>query len=314
MSEPKNHHLLPGFYLRGFCNPEVHEREEHERDRSRCWVWAYDKERGRPRRRGVKTLSVERHYYSADAPDGERDSQPERTLARIEGNASQVIRSLRYGSAPRPEELIRLAIFVATMKFRVSSYRPYTRRHVAENKERIRNRAFPSKEALREDLRRYGHPEAEEPETVERIFRDIHSGARELTVTKNHMLENMFDHSRTVAKALLEFDWTFLWAPERTSFVTSDDPVLVLGPDLKAPSGYVGEAGFASPGATKVLPLTQHVCLVVGDDNHSVSHGQADRDTVRRINLEQTRHYERWLIARDEALLVSLVHWHASSS
>lgn len=303
MSDPKDHHLLPGFYLRGFCNPEVHGREKHERDRSRCWVWVYDKEQGRPRKRGVTTLSVERHYYSADAPYGRRDAQPERTLARIEGNASQVIRSLRCGSDPRPEELDRFAIFVATMKFRVSSYRPYTRRHAAENKERIRKRAFPSKEALREDLRRHGHPEAKEPETVERIFRDIHCGARELSVTKNHMLENMFDHSRTVAKALLGFDWTFLWAPENTSFVTSDDPVLVLGSDLRAPSGYVGEAGFASPGATKVLPLTQRVCLVVGDEKHSVGHGRADRDTVRRINIEQTRHYERWLIARDEALV-----------
>jgi hypothetical protein len=76
MSEPKNHHLLPRFYLSGFCNKVIHAREEHDRDRSRCRVWVHDRERGQIRERGVKKLSVERHYYSADTPDSGRDPHP----------------------------------------------------------------------------------------------------------------------------------------------------------------------------------------------------------------------------------------------
>ena len=34
-----------------------------------------------------------------------------------------------------------------------------------------------------------------------------------------------------------------------------------------------------------------------------MSHGRLDREAVRHLNLEQARHYERWLIARDEPLV-----------
>ncbi len=65
MTDPKKHHLLQRFYLSGFCSPEVHKREDHERYRSRCRVWVHDKEASGGdciRQRGVKNLSVERHY------------------------------------------------------------------------------------------------------------------------------------------------------------------------------------------------------------------------------------------------------------
>jgi hypothetical protein len=109
------------------------------------------------------------------------------------------------------------------------------------------------------------------------------------------------------AKMLLQQDWTFAWALEGGSFATSDDPVLVLNADLRAPSNYMGEVGFATPGARKVLPLSQDVCLIVGSGKHSISHGRVERKVVRLINLEQAKHYERWLIACDEALVRRLI-------
>jgi hypothetical protein len=196
---------------------------------------------------------------------------------------------------------------MASMKFRVSSYRQWSQRYATDNEVDIKRRTFPTPEALREDLRWHGRLEAEDPDTVEQAFRDIHSGALTITLTKNHMLEHMFQHSQKIARALLVLDWTFAWAPKETSFATSDDPVLVLGPDLEAPEGFFGEVGFASPGATKVLPLNQDVCLVVGSQAHSVSHGRLDREVVRFLNLQQTKHYERWLIARDKPLVQRLV-------
>jgi len=106
---------------------------------------------------------------------------------------------------------------------------------------------------------------------------------------------------------LLQQNWTFAWALKGGSFATSDDPVLVMGPDLRAPSSYMGEVGFATPGARKVLPLSQDLCLIVDSGKHSISHGRVERETVRLINLEQAKHYERWLIARDEALVKRLI-------
>lgn len=307
MSAPKNQHLLPRFYLSGFCNPEVHRREGHERDKSRCRVWTHDKEQGRIRERGVKNLSVERHYYSADTPGGGRDAEPERVLAGLEDRAARVIRGLQFGSELRPEQEGIFAVFAASMKFRISSYRPFSRSHAARNETRIKEAAFPSVEALIEDLRRAGRPEAEDSEFVERVFREVRSDEYELKLTKNHDIEHMFRHTRKVAGVMLEQEWIFAWAPDGTSFATSDDPVLVLDLNLKAPKDFMGGFGFASAGVTKVLPLTQCVCLIIGSSRRAIGHVRLDRETVRQLNLEQTRHYARWLIARDEALVRCLV-------
>lgn len=279
-------------------------------------MWVHDKEPAEDqdpvRKRGVKNLSTETHYYSVEMRDGGYDPKPERVLGRLEGRAARIIGGLHYGSGLDPKEQAALAVFVALMKFRVSSYRKWSRGYVAENEARIKERAFPSVEAMREDLRRLGLPEAEDRERIERAFRDVHSGDLKMILSKNHMLEHMFSHSQKIAETLLQFDWTFAWAQDGTSFATSDDPVLVLDEDLQTPEDFFGKVGFASPGTTKVLPLRQDVCLVIGSGEHEIAHGRLGREMVRRLNLKQINHYERWLIARDEALVKRLVDSNSS--
>ena len=303
---PKRQHLLPKFYLAGFCNPETHAKEGHRRGGDDCVLWVHDRDRGEVRRRGAKKLTVRTHYYSAETPDGVPDTSPEEVLAGIEGRAAPVISRLRRGSGVSEREQAHLALFVASMKFRASGYRPYSESHWRQNEARIRERAFPSLEVLAKRLERAGLPEAKDPKLIERTFGQIRSGEWELELGKNHYIEHLFRLTRKVAWALLRFDWTFVWAPKGYSFATSDDPVLVLGPDGRAADDFLGEHGFASPGARKVCPLTQEVCLLVGWQGRSVKHVGARRDFARLLNQEQTRHYERWLVARDEALVSRL--------
>lgn len=94
MSVPKDHHLLPAFYLRGFCNGELHEGEAHEDNPKRCRVFIHDRDRGKCRGRGVKNVAVERHFYSADTPGGGRDPEPEKMLGVLETRASLIVRGL----------------------------------------------------------------------------------------------------------------------------------------------------------------------------------------------------------------------------
>lgn len=307
MTSPKSQHTLPRFYLSGFCDREIHRREDHERDRSRCRVRVHDKDQDRLRVRGVKKLTTESHYYSLETPGGGTDASAEEALSRLEGAAAPIIRSLYFGRSLSREEAEVLAVFFASMKFRVGSYRPFAHRHVDENRERIKATAFPSPGAVERALRRDGHPEAEDRKAVRRIFRQARYGSMALNLTKNHNIGHMFDHSRKAARVLLTQDWTFAWAPRGAAFVTSDDPVLLLGPDLEAPGSYWDDVGFASPEVTKILPLTQRVCLVIGSGAPSVGHVRLDEDGVRFLNVRQARHYVRWLIGRDEAHLRGLL-------
>lgn len=270
-------------------------------------MWVHDKEQDDVRVRGVKKLTTENHYYSLETPGGGTDAYPEQQLSRLEGAAAPIIKKLYFGRGLSREEAEVLAFFFASMKFRVGSYRPFAHDHVEENKERIKASAFPSLEAVERALRRDGHPEAEDPQAVQRIFHEARYGPMALSLTKNHNIGHMFDHSRKVAHVLLTQDWTCAWAPRGAAFVTSDDPVVLLGLDLEAPESYWGDAGFASPDATKVLPLTQRVCLVIGSGPPSVGHVRLDEDGVRFLNVRQARYYVRWLIGRDEAHLRDLL-------
>ncbi len=266
-------------------------------------MWVHDKEQDYVRVRGVKKLTTENHYYSLETSGGGTDAYPEEALSRLEGAAAPIIRNMYFGRGLSREEAEVLAVFFASMKFRVGSYRPFAHRHLDENRERIKARAFPSQEAVERALRRDGHPEADDRKAVRRIFREARYGPMALNLTKNHNIGHMFDHSRKVALVLLNQDWIFAWAPKGAAFVTSDDPILLLGSDLEAPESYWGDVGFASPHATKVLPLTQRVCLIVGSEAPSVGHIRLDEDGVRFLNVRQARHYVRWLIGHDEALL-----------
>ena len=96
LSEPKNHHLLPRFYLSGFCDSQSRSRESYKRQggRPQCRVWVHDRQQGCIEERSVKTLTVRRHYYSSDTPGGGRDARPEKALAELEDRVAPILKRL----------------------------------------------------------------------------------------------------------------------------------------------------------------------------------------------------------------------------
>lgn len=302
MSSPKDHHLLPAFYLRGFCNGETHKGQAHEDAPKRCRVFIHDRDRGECRGRGVKNVAVERHFYSADTPESGRDSEPEEKLGVLETRAARVTRGLGYGKGLTDVQRAWLARFVAYMKFRTPAFRTWTELFAEQNAKVLKELYFPTVDSMHEYLRSRGIPVDEVPEKIEELYGRVHDEGYKLPVTKNYMLLRMFELGDKVAEVLFSFDWTFAWADKRTSFVTSDDPLIVLDERMEPPNTYSGDVGVASPNTTKVLPLRQDVCLLIGTGAPSIRHVRLDRKAVRELNLKQARHYDRWLIARDEEL------------
>jgi Protein of unknown function (DUF4238) len=308
MTVPKRHHLLPEFYLRGFCNQALHEAEDHKSNPSRCRVWIYDRTQDQYRERGVKNVAVERHFYSADTLEGGRDAEPERQLSVLEGKAARIIRSLRPGCGLTSLQRAWLARFVAVMRFRTPTFRTGAESFADQKMPEIKQGLFPTVDSLRDFLRSKGVAVDELPdEEFERTYRDLQSETYDPPLTKNFLLMRMFALGEKAGGILSRFSWTFAWANERTSFVSSDDPFLVLDAEGEVVPAFTGHVGLASPGTTKVLPLTQRVCLLIGDGALQTRHVRLDRKTVRDFNLKQVEHYDRWLIARDQTLLKRLV-------
>ena len=75
----KRHHQIPQFYLRRFTSPETAE------------IWTYDKQTGDVRPSLVKNTAYEGHLYSLTLDDGERFTEIEELLARLEDKAAPLL-------------------------------------------------------------------------------------------------------------------------------------------------------------------------------------------------------------------------------
>jgi Protein of unknown function (DUF4238) len=119
----------------------------------------------------------------------------------------------------------------------------------------------------------------------------------DVEVNRNESLKQMLRLSPKFAQYFLQMDWMFIEAPKESSFVTSDNPFVTV------PFG----AGILTPRSRKTIPLTGRIARVMFDQGQRVRMIKASKDAVRSINLAVSRRSRRFVVARDEALLRSVV-------
>jgi len=125
-------------------------------------------------------------------------------------------------------------------------------------------------------------------------------GNKELT------LESMFDMARAISIYLFEMDWQFCYS-SKSSFITSDNPFVLIPPsDYKKKEGIYG-LGILVPGVKKIVPLTQKVCLVICDKGDKIEKTNVSSKEVREINCYIAKNYNNFLISRDKILLEKIV-------
>ena len=76
MSEPRKHHYLPQFYLRGFCDPNVPEGQEP-------WIWVADFKERQIERRAPKNVGRAANYYAFPGVEAAGGEPPETILSKI---------------------------------------------------------------------------------------------------------------------------------------------------------------------------------------------------------------------------------------
>ena len=119
-------------------------------------------------------------------------------------------------------------------------------------------------------------------------------------------MEGMLDIGQACIDHFLQMDWLFLWAPKNTSFITSDNPFLLLPPRDYDPSSIIG-IGIATPGARKIIPLTPQTCLIMQDRGVRITTLAADQRTIKAINLASAYNSNRFLIAHSKPPLERIV-------
>ncbi len=102
-------------------------------------------------------------------------------------------------------------------------------------------------------------------------------------------------------------DWQFLFAPDSASFILTDNPFTIFPPENYGETHWGQGVGIATQGAVKVIPLTATMSLSIGNTGTKTTGHRIDRELVRQINLRFAVTSDRFIFARDEQLLRSVV-------
>ncbi len=293
MSEPKRHHYLPEFYLDLFCRNGL--------------LWVYDRKRKEYRQQTSKNTAVQNQYYSAFGPDDKKHTRVEQFLSVIEGLAKPVIVKISNEETISPQDKEVLAVFVSFLKVRVPDFEK-TINEMTEKRLKIQHEfMFSSEENTAIVLKNLEVKTGKKIDVSPKDFMEfVLSGQYDIKFSREYSLEIMLSFGADLIRFFLNMDWVFLYAPDKSSFVTSDNPFALVPPDDYNPKGPYG-FGLITLGARKVVPLTQRTCLVMCDYGQRVIKSAIKSEEVRNINLNITVACDNLLIAKDKPLLEKLV-------
>jgi ATP-dependent exoDNAse (exonuclease V) alpha subunit len=292
MSIPQGHHYLPQFYLRNFCKNNL--------------LRIYDRELNQYRNQTPKHLALINDYYTIEGPQGEKNTEIEKYFSLLESKTKPILDKIDNDTVLVEEEKEILATFIAFLKTRVPDFEKTINEFTEKSADKINKLLFSSKASAAAFLKDYEEKTGEKLNvSPDGLVEFVQSGEYSLEQkNRGYTLSMMLDVAKRGIKFFLNMDWLFLQAPSKTSFITSDNPFTLIPPTNH--NHFYG-VGILTPGAKKIIPLTQKTCLVMFDYGQRVGRSEATQNTVRTINLSIASQCDRMIIARDEPLLRRVV-------
>ncbi|MBF0509121.1 MAG: DUF4238 domain-containing protein [Deltaproteobacteria bacterium] len=293
MNKPKRHHFIPQFYLRYFC-----------RDGYLC---VFDRERNEYRKQPTVHTAVRLNYYTLELENGESNTEIEEMFSAIEGVTKPIIEKLNGGQPITDEEKYALSLFISLIESRVPNFHETTDELTGKVIRNVLGMMFSTEEIAKEMLRGYdGDLDDISSTTAKELYEFVQSDRFQINATKDYKLETMIRLGYTQATYFSQMNWLICHAPEKTSFVTTDNP-FTLVPPANSKNTYWGGYGVCTVGTLKIIPLSQSICLFMSDKGDSFIHREIERDQVRNINFAVTNNCKGYVFGPDEALVSSLV-------
>ncbi len=141
--------------------------------------------------------------------------------------------------------------------------------------------------------------------SAQEVFEMIRDDQYEIKNPRQNNIKMMMSLALEIAKAVFRLNWEILTAPKDCSFVTCDNPFTVVPPPLfdDTIQGY----GILTPGASTVVPLSHKTAICFHGEGDRVRGFVLYKQFLRNTNVVVAANSERFVIARDEPLLRSVV-------
>lgn len=292
----RRHHYLPQMYLRGFADDDG-------------LVWVFDRQNNTFLHQGVINTAVKKDFYTIVCPDGEKSDAIETLMANsVEGPTKGIIEKLDKRNLNwEGEDRAILALFVTLLRTRNLAFDRDQNEFTDQFFRWWAKASHSTTEAVEKSLREYQEKTGRDTTGIsaQEMFEMIRDDNYELDNPRQNNIKTMMSLSLDLASALFRLNWEIFSAPKGASFVTCDNPFTVVPP----PSFDDTLEGFGilTPGASTVVPLSRRTAICFRGEGIHGRGAVVYKDFLRQVNLVVAANSERFVIAREEALLRSLV-------
>jgi hypothetical protein len=280
---------VPQMYLRAFTDPTRNQGE----------LWRYGAG-FKPQPKSPKGVAWETLFYDAAAELPAEDNDLEDDFADMESIAAPHMQKLREGNVHvTPQEKSELATFFALLITRTRGHRELSNAII------IQLHRLGAKKTLSTP----GRPEAlvaeHERLTGEKLgVEDVREALRAVAegevvleqTSKAWSLKEIFERAEKLDATLEQMRWNLLRAPDGVSFITSDNPVLLVDParaNARRPKDY--------PEATATMqlqfPISQKYLLIGGFMGPEGMVLEVSAELVKSFNENQIRRAHREVYA-----------------
>lgn len=292
----RRHHYLPQMYLRGFA-------DEAE------LVWVFDRQDNTYVHQGILNTAVKKDFYTFVGPDGQRTDAVETMMANIvEAPMKRIIGKLdKRNLTWEGEDRAILALFVALLRTRNPAFDRGQNEFTEQFHRWWAKATHSSPEAVEESLREYQEKTGEDMTDVSarEVFEMIRDDQYEIKNPRQNNIKMMMSLALEIAQAVFRLNWEVLSAPKGMAFVTCDNPFTVVPPPNF--DGTLGGYGILTPGASTVVPLSGRTAICFFGEGEQIRGAVVRKDFLRNVNVVVAANSERFVIARDEPLLRSIV-------
>jgi len=284
---PKQHHYLPESYLNGFTN-------------DRGLLWIYDWKMDQYREQSPHNTCKENNFNTIYDEDGNRVLAAEQFYSVIEGLGKPIIDDLLKGKELDGQQLSDLAYFVACMYSRIPAFREM----YIKGADSLYKEILKSTVRTEEDAIRFMKGDATDPQG---LLDYIHNERFNIVPHQNTVIQSAVRMAEKMHEIFYSQEWMILTCDPKKSFVTSDAPLTRYANSGFRPMSPFGGLGVLVPGVEKRIALAAGIFLVILDKGERTRYREISHLAVRHLNLYTAARSDRFLVARDRALLENLV-------
>lgn len=300
MSEPRQHHYIPRFYLSGFVDPRILRRESRET------LWVYERGQG-PRTSSPEKEARQRDFYTY-LDGAARNTSVEEWLSVLEHDVAPIIKSVRQARRNITDsEKELLALFVGIMRVRTPAQRRLGENRINPFVNKMLKEAaadastFPAFFAKNYDPAYMENFDPKDRLLVEALRQAILDGNLEqVSSGPDFELSSMIEVGKKIGVLLLEMNWQLLRSEREEPFLTSDDPVINFVMDEHRNKLFLRQ-GEEQPGVKVFFPLCSEICVLVARDRQPGHGCWTSRAAVRALNKLIIMSADRWVYASERS-------------